>query len=110
MKVLQTLYVMALLIFSFTLQAQDRTIHKVRFVTKIDIQQATKDGIYLNGYVVNIPYHTLQQLNGQTVRIKGRVTIIKGLKNYKDGIVRQGREEDSKHILKPRIKVIKDDQ
>lgn len=106
MKVLRLLFVFTLLTHSFVLQAQDTTTDKASFLTKIDIQQATKDGIYLNGYVVNIPYDKLQKLNGKTVRIRGKVTIVKGLKHYKDGIVRQGREEDTKHILKPKIKVV----
>lgn len=106
MKILQLLSLFTLLTHSSLLQAQDTARNKVSFVTVIDIQQATKDGIYLNGYVVNIPYDKLQQLNGKTVRIRGKVTIVKGLKHYNDGIIRQGREEDSKHILKPKIKVV----
>lgn len=89
-----------------SLQAQDTTNNNVSFVTKINIQQATKDGIYLNGYVVNIPYDKLQKINGKTVRISGKVTIVKGLKHYNDGVERQGREEDTKHILKPKIKIV----
>ena len=108
MKVLRLLFLLILLTQYSLLQAQDTTNSKVSFVTKIDIQQATKDGIYLNGYVVNIPYDKLQKLNGKTVRISGKVTIVQGLKHYNDGIVRQGREEDTKHILKPKIKVVDD--
>lgn len=106
MKVLQLLFVFTLLTYSFTLQAQDKKNNKVSFVTKIEIQQATKDGIYLNGYVVNIPYDKLMKLNGKKVHISGKVTIVKGLKHYNDGVTKQGREEDTKHILKPKIKVV----
>jgi hypothetical protein len=106
MKVLRLLFVYALLTLSSVLQAQDTTRNRVSFVTKIDFQQATKDGIYLNGYVVNIPYDKLQKLNGKTVRIRGKVTIVKGLKHYTDGEIRQGREDDTKHILKPKINVV----
>lgn len=81
---------------------------KISFETKIDIGQATKDGIYLNGYVVNIPYGKLSALNGKTVRIRGRVTIVKGTYHLTDGEVQQGRKEDTKHILKPKIRVITD--
>jgi hypothetical protein len=108
MKVLRLLFLIILLTQHSLLQAQDTANSQVSFVTKIDIQQATKDGIYLNGYVVNIPYDKLQKLNGKTVRICGKVTIVQGLKHYNDGIVRQGREEDTKHILKPKIKVVDD--
>jgi hypothetical protein len=90
------------------LQGQDTTNKKVSFVTNIDIKQATKDGIYLNGYVVNIPFDKLTELNGKTVRISGKVTIVKGLKHYTDGEIRQGRQEDTKHILKPKIKIVDD--
>jgi hypothetical protein len=106
MKAIRLLFILTLLTQYSLLQAQDTTNSKVSFVTKIDIQQATKDGIYLNDYVVNIPYDRLQKLNGKTVRISGKVTIVKGLKHYNDGIVRQGREEDIKHILKPKIKIV----
>ena len=74
------------------------------FITTIDIKNATKDGIYLNGYVVNIPYNELKKLNGKKVFISGNVTIVKGLENNNDGIIRQGRKGNTKHILKPTIK------
>ena len=74
------------------------------FITTIDIKNATKDGIYLNGYVVNIPYKEQKKLNGKKVFISGKVTIVKGLENNNDGIIRQGRKGDTKHILKPIIK------
>jgi hypothetical protein len=90
------------------LLGQDTTNKKVSFVTNIDIKQATKDGIYLNGYVVNIPYDKLTELNGKTVRISGKMTIVKGLKHYTDGEIRQGRQEETKHILKPKIKIMDD--
>lgn len=108
MKILQLLLLLTLLTQYSSLQAQETTKSKARFVTKIDIQKATKDGIYLNGYVVNIPYEKLQELNGKTVRICGKVKIVKGLKHYTDGEIRQGREGDTKHILKPKIKIIGD--
>lgn len=106
MKILRLILLLTLLTQYLSLQAQDTTNNKVSFVTKINIQQATKDGIYLNGYVINIPYDKLQKLNGKTVRISGKVTIVKGLKHYNDGAERQGREEDTKHILKPKIKIV----
>lgn len=75
---------------------------KVSFVAIIDIEKATKDGIYLGEYIVNIPYDRLIQLNGKTVRISGKVTVIKGVAD----IYEQGRATDRKHILKPKIKVL----
>jgi hypothetical protein len=76
----------------------------VNFITTIDIKNATKDGIYSNGYIVNIPYNELKKLNGKKVLISGKVTIVKGLENNNDGIIKQGRRGDTKHILKPKIK------
>ena len=108
MKILGLLFVFTLVTHSLILQAQDKKIDIVSFVTKIDIKEATKDGIYLNGYVVNIPYDKLLKLNGKKVRISGKVTIVKGLKHYNDGEIRQGRAEDTKHILKPKIKLVDD--
>ena len=87
-------------------RAQDTTRNKVSFVTKIDSRLATKDGIYLNGYVVNIPHDEIVKLNGRKVRISGNVIIVKGLKHYKDSIDRQGRRNDTKHILDPTIVIV----
>ncbi|HEY0356772.1 MAG TPA: hypothetical protein VGC29_11235 [Flavisolibacter sp.] len=81
---------------------------RVRFITKIDILYETKDGIYLNGYVVNIPRHQIQALNGKTVRISGKVTLVKGTSHFTGDEKRQGRHEDTRHILKPKIKIIGD--
>lgn len=113
MKILRQLFLLISFLAQFCiLQGQDslknKKANKVSFLVKIDIKQATKDGIYLNGYVVDIPYARLTELNGKTVRISGKVTIVRGNKHYADSILRQGREEDTRHILKPKIQ-IKDD-
>jgi hypothetical protein len=113
MKILRQLILMIIFLAQFCLlQGQDslktRNANVASFVAKIDIKQATKDGIYLNGYVVNIPYARLTELNGKIVRISGKVTIVRGNKHYADSIIRQGREEDTRHILKPKIQ-LKDD-
>lgn len=108
MKFFRLFLLLSLVTHGSLLQGQDTTNKKVSFVTNIDIKKATKDGIYLNGYVVNIPYDKLTELNGKTVRISGKVTIVKGLKHYTDGEIRQGRQEDTKHIIKPKIKIISD--
>ena len=91
-----------------TLKLTDTKRNKVSFITTIDIKRATLDGIYLNGYVVNIDYDKLQKLNGKKVRISGKVTIVKGLKNLPPTKpLSQGRYEDTKHILNPKIEIIK---
>ena len=116
MKYLQQLFLLFILLAQYSLlQGQgslshfEKKVKKASFMIKIDIKQATKDGIYLNGYVVNIPYEKLTELNGKTVRISGKVTILKGNKQYTDGEIRQGRQEDTKLILKPKIRVINAD-
>ena len=79
---------------------------KVSFVTRIDINQATKDGIYLEGYIVNIDYEKIRALNGKTVRISGKVSIVKGIEQNTSGELVQGREDDTRHIFRPRIKLV----
>lgn len=79
----------------------------VSFVTILDIANATKDGIYLNRYVVNIPYEKARKLNGKRIRVTGKVTIVKGIKNSPFQAVEQGREVDTKHIESPTIKILK---
>tara|TARA_R100000951_G_scaffold82893_1_gene70587 strand:- start:616 stop:945 length:330 start_codon:yes stop_codon:yes gene_type:complete len=76
-----------------------------KFETTIHKENATKDGIYLNDYVVKISYDSILKLDNKKVIIKGRYTIVKGL-NPKDTVKRQGRSSDTKHILNPKIKII----
>jgi hypothetical protein len=85
----------------------------ITFITIMNIANATKDGIYLNDYVVNIDYEKATKLNGKKIKISGEVTIIKGLKNLhkefdKEGheIISQGRENDNKYIESPIIEII----
>ena len=94
-------------------QKYDETLDVVSFITILDIDNATKDGIYLNGYVVNLEYSEAKKLNGKKIRVTGKVTVVKGLENLpkeydKNGneIYKQGRYEDSKHITKPKIEII----
>lgn len=90
--------------------ADSGTISKsklVSFVTVLDIANATKEGIYLNGYVVNISYEKAKQLNGKKIRVTGKVSIIKGVNNKPDEEMQQGREGDTMYIEFPKIKIIK---
>lgn len=87
----------------------------ISFDTILDIANATKDGIYLNGYVVDIDYNEAKKLDGKKIRVTGKVTVIKGLKNLpkeydKNGneIHMQGRLEDTKYIKTPKIETIND--
>ena len=84
---------------------------KVSFITTLDIANATKDGIYLNGYVVNLDYEKAKMLDGKKIKVKGRARMIRGLKNRpgydpeKTGYL-QGRNEDYKYIRSPKIRII----
>ena len=96
-----------------TSRIQLKTSGVVSFITKLDTANATKDGIYLNGYVVNISYDQARKLNGKRIKVTGKVTIVKGLdspkkKFDKNGqeIIEQGRSGDAKHILSPKIKMV----
>ncbi len=79
----------------------------VSFVTVLDVATATKDGIYLNGYVVNSSYEKAKQLNGKKIRVTGKVRIIKGVNNRPGEEIQQGREGDTMYIESPKIKIIK---
>jgi hypothetical protein len=79
----------------------------VSFITVLDIANATKEGIYLNGYVVNIRYEKAKQLNGKKIRVTGKVSIIKGVNNQPGEEMQQGREGDTMYIESPKIKIIK---
>ena len=114
MKFLRLVFLLIMLTSYSILQGQDTLKldatkrNKVSFVTTIDIKRATLDGIYLKGYVVNIDYNKLKKLNGKKVRISGKVTIVKGLKNLPPTKpLTQGRYEDTKHILNPKVEIIK---
>ena len=76
------------------------------FKAILHIETATKDGIYMNGYVVDIPFEKAKKLNGKTVQIKGKVTIVPGIDDNENGIIEQGRNMDTRHILKPKIKIV----
>ena len=78
----------------------------VSFITIIDTVLSTKDGMYLNGYVVNVGYEQGRKLHNKTVRISGKVTVEKAL-DKSELPIRQGREKDTKHIESPKIEILK---
>ena len=81
----------------------------VSFVAKLNIAELDKDdAVYLKGYVVNIGYQQAKKLNGKKIRIAGKVTIIKALKNQPPGQpIPQQRHGDYKYIESPQIEIIK---
>ena len=78
------------------------------FVVYFDNGRETKDGFYLNGYVVNISRERAKKLHGKKIRVKGKVTIEKGLSDDPNEPLRQGRSVDTKHIEKPLITILKE--
>jgi len=82
----------------------------ISFITIVDINNATKDGIYMNGYVVEINYDKIKNLNGKKVKITGKMVLVKRLINLSDEndnkVIKQGRSVDMKHIISPKIEII----
>ncbi|CAN5504179.1 hypothetical protein BH10BAC2_BH10BAC2_28980 [soil metagenome] len=114
MKSIFTLLFFFLSVSAFS-QAEDTAINPscktggiVTFITKLDIANATKDGIYLNGYVVNIGYARAKELDGKKIKMTGKITIVKGIKNLPNKEIQQGREVDTKYIKSPKIEIIRD--
>lgn len=86
--------------------AIDTAANFADFITKIDKKNATKDGIYLNGYVVEISYEEIKRLHGKRVRVRGKVVFVRGLKHSGTDQERQGRQEDYRKISNPVIVVV----
>src|ERR1700754_3193755 len=66
----------------------------VTFITVVNAKYATKDGIYLNGYVVHLDYNQIKKLNRKKVRVTGEVILEEGIPKDREEEV-QGREGDS---------------
>ncbi|WP_430409864.1 GW dipeptide domain-containing protein [Kordia sp.] len=82
---------------------------EISFIAVIDSSNATKGGIYINGYVVEIDYDEVKKLNGKKVRITGKTKTEKGVDNTSKGnneIIKQGRSKDVIHIVTPKIEII----
>lgn len=113
MKKIFTLFIIINAISCSTKMNKTQTINSneyANFITVINKNNTTKEGIYLNGYIVNLDYSEINKLNGKKINIKGEVTIVKGLdsENTNSGqIYRQGRQKDTKHILNPEIEILK---
>ena len=85
----------------------------VTIITKFDINNATKDGYYIDGYIVNIDPTQAKEYHGRSIKISGIVTLVRGVANEpvlydKDGniLAMQGRSEESRHILQPVITMV----
>jgi PBP1b-binding outer membrane lipoprotein LpoB len=89
------------------------TTNFVSFITQVDIKNATKDGFYINDYVVNIDYEEAKKLNSKKIRITGVATIVKGLNSSSQKYsengkkeIKQGRSTDIKYINNPKIEIL----
>lgn len=83
-----------------------KTSEVATFIATLDIAKATKDGIYLNGYVVNIDYAQAKRLDGKKIKVTGKVTIVKGVKRLPNAPIEQGREGDTKYIESPKVEIV----
>ena len=112
--------IILILAFSVSLQSYSQSIdttsaildslsRRADFVVYFDKNKESKNGFRLNGYVVNIPYERRTELHGKRIRIKGKVKIVKGVKNDPNNPnepKRAGWESDTKYIAKPSIEII----
>jgi len=87
----------------------------VTLITTFHKSKATKDGYYVEDYIVDMSAKEARRLDGKKIKITGQVNIIKGLKNESpeydtDGkrVIMQGREEDTKYIVSPVIEILKE--
>jgi hypothetical protein len=79
----------------------------VSFVSKLDFANVTKDGVYLNGYVVDISYEKARRLDGKKIKVTGKVRIVKAARNQPSEDIQQGRETETRYIDSPKIEIIK---
>jgi hypothetical protein len=95
-----------LLCISFDLLAQSNhpLNDSVTFVAVFKMSDASKDGFYINGYVVNIDYSQAKKLNGKTINISGKVITVQAIKPNTPPA--QGRSINTYYIPKPIIKIL----
>ena len=107
--------VLILLVF-FSLNSFAQKANKgkwVEFKTLFKMSNATKDGFYCNGYVVNIDWDLGKKYDGKIIIISGKMQPIKGLgkHNYtgsgKTKLHLAGRVDDYLYIGKPSVRLFK---
>ena len=108
---LRNMYKTLLIVFIFlsisSCEETKTASKEVSFSAIIDIANATKGGIYINGYVVEIDHEKAKALNGKKVKITGKTTLVKGLEKN-DKVIKQGRSKDMIHIKSPTIEISTD--
>ena len=68
---------------------------------KVDKNNATKNGFYFKGFLINISYDELLELDGKTIEIGGLYELRKGLNKTNPDQIEQGHEDDIKYIADP---------
>lgn len=82
---------------------------KESFVIRIDTTDGfSKDGFWMNGYVVDLGREEIEKLNGKKIKVKGELIVVKAVERTKvvDGkiIGAQGRYSDTKHLKNPKYR------
>lgn len=117
MKTLLTIFLSfsTLLCLSQTNESEFEKTDTVTILVKVKLENATKDGLYIQGGILDLDAEEIERLNGKTIRVTGIKTRVKGLKNLpkaydKNGneIVQQGREEDFWHFHSIKYIVVND--
>ena len=78
------------------------------FIVRFDKTMGDKDGFYLNGYVVPVPFNMIDSLDGKLIKVSGLVLIHKGVEEEmkENGVEVQGRVGITKYITNPIIKIV----
>lgn len=89
-----------------SISMKDKVQRKAHIITRFSTAYATKDGYYLEGFVVNISSEKAKRLDGHIIQVSGKITIVPGIGNQPRTKNMQGRKNDTKHILSPKIIVV----
>ncbi|MEJ8842258.1 hypothetical protein WG954_07675 [Lacibacter sp. H375] len=87
---------------------QNTAADSASFVIRFDKTMGDKDGFYLNGYIVPVPFNMIDSLHGKLIEVSGVITVHKGAEEYmkEQGEEVQARSGPSKHIMNPVIKIV----
>lgn len=80
----------------------------VTFTTHFSLSSATKDGFYMEGYVVELSDSMANAMDGKNVRVTGKVTVVPGIGSglNEKGEAVQGRQGDTQRISNPQIEIL----
>lgn len=77
----------------------------VTFTTTLKKENATKEGIYLDEYIVHLSKDSVLLLDGKEIEVTGKYFVVKGLAGTEEKII-QGRSGNRKHIKSPEIRIL----